>query len=73
MVSRARQKKKLRSFRGRPGQPSAKELLAAVSQQVFDLGKRGVAGVRPRSNQLGRLHKFIPQHVVHVRFDEYVA
>src|SRR5579864_3914262 len=73
MVSSARQKKKLRSFRGRPGQPSAKKMLAAVSQQVFDLGKRRVTGVGSGRDQLGRLHKLIPQHVVHVGFDEHVG
>jgi len=48
-------------------------MLAAVSQQVFDLGKRGIAGICSRSDQLGRLHKLIPQHVVHVGFDKHVG
>ena len=48
-------------------------MLAAVSQQVFDLGQRGVAGVRSGSNQLRRLHKLIPQHVMHVGFDQHVG
>jgi len=73
MVSSAQSKKKSQFFRVWPGQPGAKKVLSAVSQQVFDLGKRGVAGVRSRSNQLGRLHKFIPQHVVHIGFDEDVG
>ena len=48
-------------------------MLAAVSQQVFDLGKHGVAGVFSRGDQLRRLHEFVPQHVMNVGLDEDVG
>src|SRR5579863_8579799 len=73
MVSSAVRNKKSQFFRGRAVQSSAKKTLAGMCQQVFDFGKRGIAGICSRSNQLGRLDEFIPQHVMDIRFDQHVG
>ena len=73
IVSSVLPKKKSQFFRGGAAQSGAKKTLAGTSQQVFNFGKRTVASVRSRRNQLRRLHELIPEHVMDIRFYQHVG